>query len=91
VTLPSPTLGADVVYTLTAADAAAIDDRYPMPPPFATQTRSAVYEGTVLPAKITRLNGATSQNLHVFLDGIGGWWAPGVVEGTGPGTWAWPA
>lgn len=90
-TTPVLRLGADVLYTLTAADAAAIDTRYPMPPPFAEQTRSAVEEGTVLPATVSRLNGSTSQNLHVQLDGIGGWWAQGVVEGTGPGTWAWPA
>lgn len=90
-TTPSAVLGANVLYTLTAADAAAIDARYPMPPPFAEQTRSVVGEGTVLPAKITRLNGTSSQNLHVLLDGIGGHWAQGVVEGTGPGTWAWPA
>lgn len=90
-TSPTVRLGADVLYTLTAADADAIDTRYPMPPPFAEQTRSAVEEGTVLPAVITRLNGSTSQNLHVQLDGIGGYWAPGVAEGAGPGTWAWPA
>ena len=90
-TSPAAHLGAGVLYTLTADDAAAIDTRYPMPPPFAPQTRSAVAEGTVLPAVISRLNGSASQNLHVQLDGIGGYWAQGVVEGTGPGTWAWPA
>jgi hypothetical protein len=90
-TSPALRLGADVLYTLTTTDCDAIDAAYPLPPPFAPQTRSAVAAGTVLPAKVTRLNGSTSQNLHVVLDGIGAHWAQGVVEGTGPGTWAWPA
>jgi hypothetical protein len=90
VTSPVVRLGADVLYTLTAADAAAIDERYPMPPPFATQTRSEVTAGEVLPAVVTKI-GATTQNLKVLLDGAGAYWAQNVAEGTGPGTWAWPA
>lgn len=89
-TTPVLRLGSDVLYTLTAADCDAIDTQYPPGPGFAPPTRSEVTAGEVLPAVVTKL-GATGQNLKVLLDGTGAYWAQNVAEGTGPGTWAWPA
>lgn len=89
-TTPVLRLGSDVLYTLTAADCDAIDTQYPPGPGFAPPTRSEVAAGEVLPAVVTALGDGTV-NLKVLLDGAGAYWARNVGEGTGPGTWAWPA
>jgi hypothetical protein len=89
-TSPVLRLGSNVLYTLTAADCDAIDAQYPPGPGFAPPTRSEVAAGEVLPAVVTKL-GATTQNLKVLLDGAAAYWAQNVGEGTGLGTWAWPA
>lgn len=51
--------------------------------------------GDVYPAMIVRIwtpgNPDGTVNLQVHLDGNDTYWAPSRIEGTGPGSWAWPA
>ncbi|MET9396301.1 hypothetical protein [Kitasatospora sp. NPDC002965] len=95
-----PTAGRIVHYTLTQSDAdtvnrrragRAVRDRIDVD---TLGNRAAA--GDVYPATIIRVwPGATARslpmcNLQIHLDGVDAHWATSRVEGTDPGTWAWP-
>lgn len=84
--MTTPLLGAQVTYRLAAADAAAIDNLYPMPP-FGTQTRNPVATGEVHPATVVNVHGDGTLNLQVILDGMGNYWVTDRAQGSGVGTW----
>lgn len=88
-----PTKGRIVHYKLSAADVAAIDQRFPQRDESGAYTRNPVREGDVLAARVVEVfdTEAGTANLKVDLDGYGEYWATSRIEGTEPCTWAWPA
>lgn len=79
----APTLGHRVHYTLTEADANAIND-------LGRQgARNRARAGQVLPAVVVATfdPSATTANLQVLLDGDGSYWATSRTEGNDPGHW----
>ncbi|GAA4681337.1 hypothetical protein [Phytohabitans rumicis] len=87
-----PSLGRVVHYMLNAGDVGLIDQRIPIKGPDGMVQRNPVHAGQVLPAEVVAVfdAGAGTANLKVKLDGYGEHWATSRVEGTTPGTWAWP-
>lgn len=100
-----PTLGRIVLYTLTAANADAINRRRTttqsvterltaLPQwPVGAQAHlgNAVYSGQAFPMIVVRSEpGEEAVNGQVWLDGTDVLWVTSAREGTGPGTWAWP-
>jgi hypothetical protein len=96
-----PGLGQNVLYTLTRLDAevitgqryraglAAAESPYVIGP-----SGNDVHAGDVYPACVVRVRGVDPDagiNLQVRLDGNDVHWVEHAVEGTTPGTWAWPA
>lgn len=77
--------------SITAGD---LDQDEALPPtwPLGAQAHigNDVKEGDVFPLLITRLWSATCVNGQVFLDGNDQLWVTSALEGTTPGTWAWP-
>lgn len=91
----TPTIGRIVAYTLTAFDAAKIEqnrtfgDYYGKP----LYTGNRVAEGDVFPLLITRTWGDTPEsavNGQVLLDGNDSLWVTSTSVGEGPGRFAWP-
>lgn len=97
----TPTLGRVVHYTVSQADADAINKRredfakhnrkHPSlePTGYLAHYGNEVREGDTFAATIVRA-WPTSANLQVLLDGNDVFWATSVSEGEGPHTWAWP-
>jgi hypothetical protein len=81
-----PTIGRIVHYTLTEADAAAINKRR------ADNSLAGNHAaaGEACPAMVVRTFGGPGANLQVHLDGTDIYWATSRTEGEGPGFWAWP-
>lgn len=91
---PLPAIGRSVHYTLSQDDANTINRRRA-----ARATREHVQVETIgnraeagetYPATVVRV-WPTCVSLQVALDGADGLWVTSRVEGTTPGTWAWPA
>jgi hypothetical protein len=85
-------IGRVVHYTLTEGDVAEIGEQYPIGDP--TVRRNPVRAGQKFPADVVAVFGVASSantaNLQVKLDGNCAYWATSRIEGTEPGTWAWP-
>lgn len=86
-----------VHYTLTEQDAEAINRRRQdfAEAPKVNSGHQAhvgnfVVVGETFPAMVVRTFGGSAANLQVFLDGNDAYWATSRVEGSDPGTWAWP-
>lgn len=94
--MSKPTIGRIVHYTLTEADAEAINRRRP-DGSRGTDGQGAVVHvgnhasaGQVYPAMVVRVFDAPYANLQVHLDGNDTYWACSRSEGEGPGFWCWP-
>ncbi len=91
-----PSVGRIVHYTLTEADAEAINRRRPNGPMGHNGNGSVVHagnhaaEGQVYAAMVVRTFDGPYANLQVFLDGNDHYWATSRSEGEGPGFWFWP-
>jgi hypothetical protein len=92
--MPAPTIGRIVHYTLTEADAAAINKRREDAKATGAVTQFHVGNhaapGDVCPAMIVATFGGPAANLQVVLDGTDTYWATSRTEGDGPGYWTWP-
>lgn len=85
-----PTVGRIVHYTLSAQDVQRISPR--------RTSSNAVHigneprEGDVVPMMIVRVwqSDQHSVNGQAFLDGTDVLWVTSAIEGSVPGTWAWP-
>jgi hypothetical protein len=86
--MPAPTIGRIVHYTLTEADAAAINKR--RTGALVDRVGNHATAGDICPAMIVRTFGGPAANLQVVLDGTDSFWVTSRTEGTEPGTWAWP-
>lgn len=76
-------IGRVVTYILDELDAGRIN---------ATATsHNSAKAGDEYPAIVVRVWTPPCVNLQVFFDGIGSYWATSRSEGTGEGTWHWPA
>jgi hypothetical protein len=82
----APTIGCIVHYTLTQADADAIQQRRTE----AVTTANLTGGGQTYPAIVVRTFGGPAANLQVLLDGPDTYWATSRPEGEGEGCWAWP-
>lgn len=96
-----PTIGRIVHYTLTEADADAINQRRKDfhesgvahdHTGYVGHVGNHAKAGDVFPAMIVRVweESTVTVNAQVFLDGNDTLWATSRAEGEGPGTWAWP-
>lgn len=104
--MTAPTPGRIVLYTLSEDDALAVNRRRDdfatwhagagvgFDTGLIAHVGNATAEGNVYPAMIVRVwsreNPDAPVNLQVHLDGNDTYWAPSRIEGTGPGSWAWP-
>ncbi len=94
--MSKPSIGRIVHYTLTEADAEAINRRRPNGPMGRNGDGAVVHagnhaaEGQVYAAMVVRIFDAPYANLQVFLDGNDHYWATSRTEGEGPGFWCWP-
>lgn len=101
--IPVPSVGRIVHYTLTEADAEAINRRRADAANSLAQHREAAdgtqvhagnraKEGDVLPMLIVRVWNEVpgTVNGQVFLDGNDTLWVTSVTPGDGPRRWAWP-
>lgn len=105
-TLPIPTPGRVVLYTLSEDDAARINKRRddaiarahehkanPEVTGFQVHVGNRVDAGQQFPAMIVRAWGTTPEsaaNIHVLLDGNDTFWATSVTAGDGPRRFIWP-
>jgi hypothetical protein len=98
-----PTVGRIVLYTLTRADADAINRRrrdYAAhaealgTPGWQAHVGNKVYVGATFPMVVVRVftrgTGAALVNGQVLLDGNDTLWATSRIEGDGVGEWYWP-
>lgn len=92
-----PTIGLIVHYTLNEHDAEAINrrrqdaaDAPAAKTGFVAHVGNHASAGDTCPAMVVRTFGGPAANLQVVLDGNDTYWATSRVEGTDPGTWAWP-
>jgi hypothetical protein len=94
-----PTVGRIVLYTLSRADADAINSRRGTDAPHAralgepgwqAHVGNKVYEGESYPLMVTRVWGGGYLNGQVLLDGNDTFWATSRIEGDEPGQWSWP-
>lgn len=84
--MTKPTIGRIVHYTLTQADADAIQKRRTE----AVTTANMTAAEQTYPAIVVRTFGGPAANLQVLLDGPDTYWATSRAEGDGAGFWAWP-
>ena len=98
------TVGRIVLYTLTADQAAQVNRRREpgaghtpsWPKGAQAHVGNHATEGDVLPLLVCRVwpneggQGKDGVNGQCFLDGNDQLWITSALEGTGPGTWAWP-
>jgi len=98
----TPTVGRLVHYTITAANAEAINKRRNDATRSMADHRenangvqvhvgNVAREGDVYPLLIVRVWPGDLVNGQAFLDGNDSLWVTSVGEGEGPGTFAWPA
>lgn len=86
-----PAIGRIVLYTLTSAEATAINDlRLPTSSGHSAGNRAE--GGQVYPAVVVGVfdPSTTTANLQVLLDGNDTYWATSRTQGDGPSHWAWP-
>lgn len=97
----TPVIGSTVLYTLSAADAAAINKRRRdfdahrktgayTDTGYVAHFGNAAIAGEVYPATVLRVWGGDLVNLKAHLDGTDDFWATSVAKGDGPRCWAWP-
>lgn len=82
----TPTIGRIVHYTLSAQDAALINNGVAA----LAVPKNTAREGDTYPAMIVRVWDGGLVQLQVFYDGAGAHWATSRSQGDGPGAWAWP-
>ena len=99
-----PTIGRIVHYTLTQADADAINKRRTDwernrhdevsgdrgGKGYIAHVGNHAAAGDVCPAMVVRTFDGHAANLQVHLDGTDTYWATSRTEGDGEGHWAWP-
>lgn len=85
--MTAPTIGRIVHYTLTQANAEAINKRRG---DFSDYRGNAAHEGDVFPLVITRIWSGDSINGQVLLDGSDNLWVISINNGPDQGQWEWP-
>lgn len=95
-----PTIGRIVHFTVTEAQAEAINKRRQdfenyrrttgLDTGHVAHVGNPVRAGDVFPATVVRVWPGDLVNLQVHLDGSDAYWATSVSEGDDPNSWSWP-